>query len=96
MSLSVAFSLILILILFFPLAVSFSLCLFLSIVSLYLTIFSSHLQGGIRGVVWTDAFQLTVVWAGLLALMFKAASDVGGWGRVWEISNEGGRLPKFE
>ena len=53
-------------------------------------------QGGIRGVVWTDAFQLVVVWAGLLCIMFKAASDLGGWATVWEISRQGDRLPKFK
>jgi len=51
--------------------------------------------GGIRGVVWTDAFQLVVVWAGLLCIMMKAADDVGGWATVWEISRQGDRLPKF-
>lgn len=52
--------------------------------------------GGIRAVVWTDAFQLIVVWAGLMAVMFKGAQDAGGWTRVWEISREGSRLPKFD
>ena len=46
--------------------------------------------------VWTDAFQLIVVWAGLLALMFKGANDIGGWGRVWDIADQGSRLPRFE
>ncbi|KAK6981901.1 sodium-coupled monocarboxylate transporter, partial [Biomphalaria glabrata] len=52
--------------------------------------------GGIRAVVWTDAFQLVIVWAGLLTVMFKGAEDAGGWTRVWEISKEGSRLPKFD
>lgn len=52
--------------------------------------------GGIRAVVWTDAFQLFVVWAGLLALMFKGADDVGGWGKVWSIAEKGDRLPRFD
>ncbi|XP_059140802.1 sodium-coupled monocarboxylate transporter 1-like [Physella acuta] len=52
--------------------------------------------GGIRAVVWTDAFQLVVVWAGLLAVLFKGAEDAGGWTRVWEISRQGSRLPKFD
>ncbi|GFN74484.1 sodium-coupled monocarboxylate transporter [Plakobranchus ocellatus] len=52
--------------------------------------------GGIRAVVWTDVFQLMVVWAGLLALMFKGAHDVGGWGKVWDIADKGDRLPRFD
>ncbi|KAK0046406.1 sodium-dependent multivitamin transporter isoform X2 [Biomphalaria pfeifferi] len=52
--------------------------------------------GGIRAVVWTDAFQLVIVWAGLLTVMFKGAEDAGGWTRVWQISKEGSRLPKFD
>ncbi|BFZ19299.1 hypothetical protein BsWGS_22338 [Bradybaena similaris] len=51
--------------------------------------------GGIRAVVWTDVFQLTVVWSGLLALMFKGASDAGGWTYVWKVSQSGARLPQF-
>ncbi|BFZ12619.1 hypothetical protein BsWGS_15658 [Bradybaena similaris] len=51
--------------------------------------------GGIRAVIWTDAFQLIVVWAGLLALLIKGAVDVGGWTNVWEISKNGSRLPQF-
>ncbi|KAH9515509.1 hypothetical protein Btru_011200 [Bulinus truncatus] len=52
--------------------------------------------GGIRAVVWTDAFQLIVVWVGLMTVMFKGAEDAGGWTRVWEVSKEGSRLPKFD
>ncbi|CAG5120028.1 unnamed protein product [Candidula unifasciata] len=51
--------------------------------------------GGIRAVVWTDAFQLIVVWAGLLALLIKGAVDAGGWTNVWKVSKNGSRLPKF-
>ncbi|CAG5132760.1 unnamed protein product [Candidula unifasciata] len=51
--------------------------------------------GGIRAVVWTDVFQLVVVWVGLLVLMFKGANDAGGWAQVWQISRDGSRLPKF-
>ncbi|XP_012936765.1 sodium-dependent multivitamin transporter isoform X2 [Aplysia californica] len=63
-------------------------------IGLVCTVYTSF--GGIRGVVWTDAFQLIIVWAGLLALMFKGASDVGGWSKVWEISRKGDRLPRFD
>ncbi|GFS12746.1 sodium-coupled monocarboxylate transporter [Elysia marginata] len=54
------------------------------------------IAGGIRAVVWTDAFQILVVWAGLLALMFKGAGDVGGWEKVWNIAEKGSRLPRFD
>ncbi|XP_059140955.1 sodium-dependent multivitamin transporter-like [Physella acuta] len=61
---------------------------------LFCTLYTSI--GGIKAVVWTDAFRLLVVWVGLLVVMFKGAEDVGGWTQVWDISRTGARLPRFD
>ena len=49
-------------------------------------------QGGIKAVVWTDAFQMLVILAGFLALVLRGASNVGGWGVVMERAFEGRRF----
>ena len=49
-------------------------------------------QGGIKAVVWTDAFQMLVILAGFLTLLIRGASNVGGWDVVMERAFEGGRF----
>ena len=49
-------------------------------------------QGGIRAVVWTDAFQMVVIMAGLLALLIRGTILVGGWERVMNLVYEGKRV----
>ncbi|XP_076449745.1 sodium-coupled monocarboxylate transporter 1-like [Babylonia areolata] len=48
--------------------------------------------GGIKAVVWTDAFQMLVILAGFLALNLRGAHNVGGWGVVMDRAFEGGRF----
>lgn len=48
--------------------------------------------GGLKAVVWTDAFQAVVMYAGTIALVVKGILAVGGIRRVYEITLEGGRL----
>nr|KAG5707446.1 hypothetical protein BaRGS_011950 [Batillaria attramentaria] len=48
--------------------------------------------GGIKAVVWTDAFQVLVIFTGFLALMIKGADDAGGWGVVFHRAREGARF----
>ncbi|XP_077562058.1 sodium-coupled monocarboxylate transporter 2-like isoform X2 [Haemaphysalis longicornis] len=48
--------------------------------------------GGMRAVVWTDAFQMTVMLLGMAAVVLWGASNVGGFGGVWEIAKERDRI----
>lgn len=41
---------------------------------------------------WTDAFQMIIVFIGLLALVIKATVEVGGFNHVWETAKQAGRL----
>uniref|UniRef100_T1JCV4 Sodium-coupled monocarboxylate transporter 1 n=1 Tax=Strigamia maritima TaxID=126957 RepID=T1JCV4_STRMM len=48
--------------------------------------------GGIRAVMWTDVFQLIVIFTALSVSIVKGVVDVGGFSYVFEKGIEGGRL----
>ena len=49
-----------------------------------------------KAVMWTDVFQMFVVYAGLLAVIIKGAIEVGGVENVWTRAKDGGRLKILE
>ena len=51
--------------------------------------------GGIKAVIWTDAFQTLIMFSGVIAVIVKGTSDVGGFGNLVDINSEGGRLNFF-
>ncbi|KAK7498041.1 hypothetical protein BaRGS_00010629 [Batillaria attramentaria] len=48
--------------------------------------------GGIRAVVWTDAFQVVIILAGYLTLIVMGTRSVGGWSVVMDRAREGDRF----
>ncbi|XP_033113679.1 sodium-coupled monocarboxylate transporter 1-like [Anneissia japonica] len=52
--------------------------------------------GGMKAVLWTDVFQVTVMVVGFVAIIIKGSMEVGGLDRVWNISAEGGRIQFFD
>lgn len=48
--------------------------------------------GGMKAVVWTDTFQVIIMFAAMLVVILKGAHDVGGHGEVWNIASRGGRI----
>ncbi|PVD21445.1 hypothetical protein C0Q70_19618 [Pomacea canaliculata] len=48
--------------------------------------------GGIKAVVWTDAFQTLIILAGLLAVIIRGVDITGGWSVVMEKAKRGGRF----
>ncbi|GFR83645.1 sodium-coupled monocarboxylate transporter 1 [Elysia marginata] len=46
--------------------------------------------GGIKSVIWTDAFQTVVVFVGTLVIIIKACITVGGLGEAWHLAQAGG------
>ncbi|XP_076435873.1 sodium-dependent multivitamin transporter-like [Babylonia areolata] len=48
--------------------------------------------GGLKAVIWTDVFQATIMYSGMLAILIKGTIDVGGPAKVWEVARKGGRL----
>ncbi|XP_075548947.1 sodium-coupled monocarboxylate transporter 2-like isoform X1 [Dermacentor variabilis] len=51
--------------------------------------------GGMKAVVWTDAFQMTIMLVGMLSVVVWGAMKVGGLGQVWETAVSGGRVQFF-
>mgnify|MGYP002153707379 FL=1 len=49
-------------------------------------------QGGLKAVLWTDTFQVLVMFAGLFAIAIKGMQDVGGFGKAWDYFEESGRV----
>ncbi|KAL7648614.1 UNVERIFIED_CONTAM: hypothetical protein RMT77_000520 [Armadillidium vulgare] len=66
---------------------------YIFILGIVVTIYSS--LGGIRAVVWTDVFQLTVMLLGLLIITVASLVEVGGFSKAWNIVLKGGRLDVF-
>ncbi|CAD5116252.1 unnamed protein product [Dimorphilus gyrociliatus] len=48
--------------------------------------------GGMKAVVWTDVFQMLLMFCGMLAVIIKGSISVGGMNEVWKIADRGGRL----
>ncbi|XP_032898629.1 sodium-coupled monocarboxylate transporter 1 isoform X1 [Amblyraja radiata] len=48
--------------------------------------------GGLKAVVWTDVFQMLIMISGFLAVIIRGSVVQGGFQRIWNISQEGGRL----
>lgn len=49
-------------------------------------------MGGLKAVVWVDAFQAIIMFGSLLTIVIKATMEVGGFSRVWELNEEWGRI----
>ncbi|XP_036896307.1 sodium-coupled monocarboxylate transporter 2 [Sturnira hondurensis] len=48
--------------------------------------------GGLKAVVWSDAFQMVVMLVGFLSILIQGSAQVGGFHRVLEQSANGSRL----
>ncbi|NXP78951.1 SC5AC protein, partial [Ramphastos sulfuratus] len=52
--------------------------------------------GGLKAVVWTDAFQMIVMVAGFVTVLIRGTTLNGGSAQVWENAYEGSRLNIFD
>ncbi|KAK2834437.1 hypothetical protein Q7C36_015138 [Tachysurus vachellii] len=52
--------------------------------------------GGLKAVVWSDAFQMVVMVAGFLTVLVQGTYKAGGIGTVWETAQAGQRLNVFD
>ncbi|KAJ7399733.1 Sodium-coupled monocarboxylate transporter 2 [Pitangus sulphuratus] len=52
--------------------------------------------GGLKAVVWTDAFQMLVMVAGFVTVLIRGTSLNGGPTKIWEDAYEGSRLNIFD
>lgn len=49
-----------------------------------------------KAVVWTDSFQMLVMFAGMLALLISGSLKLGGLDVAWDIANKNQRILFFE
>lgn len=48
--------------------------------------------GGLRAVLWTDAFQSILMFAAVFTVIISGLVKAGGFGEIFKVANEGGRL----
>lgn len=60
------------------------------VIGLICTLYTS--LGGMKAVVWTDTFQMTVMLLGMLGVVMWGAAKAGGFGEVWATAVSGGRV----
>lgn len=51
--------------------------------------------GGLKAVVWTDTFQATLMYGGLIAIIIKGTINIGGISTVMQVASDHGRLQNF-
>uniref|UniRef100_A0A8C6J1C0 Uncharacterized protein n=1 Tax=Melopsittacus undulatus TaxID=13146 RepID=A0A8C6J1C0_MELUD len=52
--------------------------------------------GGLKAVVWTDAFQMIVMVVGFTTVLIRGTTLNGGSTKIWEVAYEGSRLNIFD
>ncbi|XP_059148639.1 sodium-coupled monocarboxylate transporter 2-like [Physella acuta] len=60
------------------------------IVGIIGTVYSA--LGGIKSVVWADAFQCFVMFGGALPIIIVGIKTAGGWSEAWPLAVKGGRV----
>jgi len=58
--------------------------------------FIFSIKGGMKAVVWTDTFQVLVLYSSMLAILWKGTVDLGGFGVVWERNAAMNRTELFK
>ena len=58
--------------------------------------FINYQQGGLKAVVWTDAFQTVIIILGILITTATATINAGGVEEVWAVAMRHGRINAFE
>ncbi|KAK2170805.1 hypothetical protein NP493_1139g00018 [Ridgeia piscesae] len=48
--------------------------------------------GGMKAVMWTDVFQVGIMFIGLFAIIIKGSVDHGGFGNIWKIMYDNDRI----
>lgn len=49
-----------------------------------------------KAVVWTDCFQVLILYSSMIAVLVKGTIDIGGVATVWERNNQSGRSDFFK
>lgn len=57
--------------------------------------YKTFIQGGLKAVVWTDTWQIVVMFISVIVIITLGTVNIGGYGYVWSKSYEGGRINFF-
>ena len=49
-----------------------------------------------KAVVWTDCFQVLILYSSMFAVLIKGTIDIGGVATVWERNDQAGRSDFFK
>jgi hypothetical protein len=49
-----------------------------------------------KAVVWTDCFQVMILYSSMFAVLVKGTIDIGGLATVWERNSQSGRSDFFK
>ena len=49
-----------------------------------------------KAVLWTDVFQICMMFAGLIAVLIRGSMDFDGFSNIWKIVDEGERIEFFK
>ena len=49
-----------------------------------------------KAVLWTDVFQICMMFAGLIAILVRGSMDFDGFSNIWKIVDEGERIEFFK
>lgn len=49
-----------------------------------------------KAVMWTDVFQIGMMFAGLTAVLIRGSLDQGGFANIWNKMEEGQRIEFFK
>nr|CAD7263334.1 unnamed protein product [Timema shepardi] len=52
-------------------------------------------KGGMKAVVWSDCFQVVMLFLSMFAVLIKGTADIGGFGVVWSRNSDAGRVQFF-
>ncbi|TRY75595.1 hypothetical protein TCAL_00525 [Tigriopus californicus] len=51
--------------------------------------------GGMKAIVWTDVFQIFIMFGGILAILIRGLERTGGFSNVWDTAEKSGRIEFF-
>ena len=49
-----------------------------------------------KAVMWTDSFQIILMFAGLIAVLIQGSVDQKGFGQIWKYMEQGERVEFFK
>ena len=58
----------------------------------FFIVYYCDVKGGMKAVVWTDSFQMVVMFAGMLTLLISGCIKLGGIDVAWDVAYQNDRI----